>query len=430
VADRNAIEERLDRLHRQWDAFASDGEARLLRWLFAVDEWRMFEALLAIEEHEQGELPILFLILSSPFEVAGRHGHELRRELAELASAGAEQFERSGLAPWRSPVIEATSSDIGMFAESLASLARHLGDRLDRLVIVVWPSKVLDVAAYNAWLRRLVRVVPDRVRVIAPDRVEAPQLDALVEQAGTRVHSVRADLDMAGAAEALAAAAPGGDEPGGRFRAAFVAMGAAFGRGQLARAREHAEQARAIAEASEGFAHLEVALAFAFASGLLGAGEHADAIAEFGRAEQRAARAEAAGEAWASGLRLRAAMGQGAALVAAQAWTEAAPRWIAAAALARHEDDAVAELDCLRMAAWSHEQAGRLDEAWTVGHAALDRASELPEQVRNASTLPWLGELMLRLSESGPRADERGPIVRRLSLLLGNQWRAKTSVSR
>jgi tetratricopeptide (TPR) repeat protein len=425
LADRNPIEVRLDRLHRQWDGFASDGEARLLRWLFAPDEWRMFEALLAIEDHREGELPVLFLVLSSPFEAAGRHGHELRRELAELASAGAGEFEQTGLAVWRTPISEGTSSDIGMFTDSLASLARHLADRLERLAIVLWPAKVLDAPAYNAWLRRLVRVVPDRVRVITPDRAEAPQLDVLVEQAEARVQSVRADLDMAGAAEELAAAAPGGDEPGGRYRAAFVGMGAAFGRGQLARAREQAEQARAIAEASAGFGHLEVALAFAFASGLLGAGEHAEAIAEFGRAEQRAAIAEQSGEAWAGGLRLRAAMGQGSALVAARAWTEAAPRWISAAGLARNEDDGPAELDCLRMAAWSHEQASRFDEAWAVGQTGLDRAAELSERARNASTLPWLGELMLRLSESGRRAEERGPIVRQLGELLGSNWRAR-----
>jgi hypothetical protein len=425
VADRNAIEVRLERLHRQWATFTGDREARVLRWLFAPDEWRMFEALLALEDHEDGELPVLFLVLSSPFEAAGRHGHELRRELAEQALAGAEQFERIGLPVWRSPISEATTSDIGMFTQALASLAQHLADRLEQLVIVLWPAKVLDVPAYNAWLRRLVRVVPDRVRIIAPDRTEAPVLDPFVEQAGERVLSIRADLDMAGAAEELAAAAPGGDEPGGKFRAAFVGMGAAFGRGQLDRAREHAQRARTIAETTEGFGHLEIALAFAFASGLLGAGEHAEAIAEFGRAELRAAKAEAAGEAWASGLRLRAAMGQGSALVAARAWVEAAARWISAAKLARDGEDAHAELDCLRMAAWSHEQGGRLDDAWAVGLAGLDRATELPEQVRAESTLPWLGELMLRLTESGPRSDERGSIVRRLGELLGSGWRSR-----
>ncbi|MFV8755322.1 hypothetical protein ACNOYE_32630 [Nannocystaceae bacterium ST9] len=429
MGDRNAIEVRLERLHRQWDAFVADREARLLRWLFASDEWRMFEALLAIEDHEDGELPVLFLVLSSPFEAGPRHGHELRRELAELAAASAQEFEQTGLAAWRSPISEATTSDIGMFTDSLASLRQHLADRLERLVIVLWPSRCLDARAYNAWLRRLVRVVPDRVLVIAPDHAEAPLLDELVEQAGPRVHSVRADLDMAGAAEALAAAAPGADEPGGIYRAAFVGMSAAFGRGQLERARELAGQARAIAEATEGFAHLEVALAFAFASGLLGAGSHAEAIAEFGRAEQRAEQAQRAGEPWAAGLRLRAAMGQGSALVAAKAWAEAASRWISAAGLARECDEAQPELDCLRMAAWSHEQGGRFDEAWAVGLAGLDRASELPESVRAESTLPWLGELLLRLSESGPRADDRGPIVRQLGGLLGSNWRARLKPS-
>jgi hypothetical protein len=153
---------------------------------------------------------------------------------------------------------------------------------------------------------------------------------------------------------------------------------------------------------------------------------HADAISEFVRAQQRAAIAEQAGEGWAAGMRLKAAMGQGSALVAARAWTEAGPCFIAAAALAREHDEGTAELDCLRMAAWSQEQGGRLDEAWAVGLACLDRASELPEQLRNTSTLPWLGELMLRLSESGPRADERGPLVRRLGELLGPNWRART----
>lgn len=420
MVERNPIEQRLDRLHRQWDAFARAREARILRWVFAPDEWRMFEALLALEHRVTGELPVLFVVLAAPFEAAPRHGHELRRELAEYAGAGAPEFEALGLAAWRSPIFEGTSSDIGMFSESLASLHHHLADRLEQLAIVLWPSAVLDANAYVGWLRRLARVVPERVKIVVPDRSEAPRLAGLE---GERIMAIDAALDMAGAAEALAAAAPGGDEPGGRFRAAFVAMSAAFGRGQLAVAREQAEVARAIAEATPGFAHLEVSLAFAYASGLLGLAEHADAIAEFVRAEQRAAVAESAGEGWAGAMRLRAAVGVGAALVGAAAWPEAATRWLAAADLARALDEAITELDCLRMAAWSHERGGRLDDAWALARVGLDRAAELDPALRAHATLPWLGELLLRLCESGPRANERARVTRSLAELLGPNWR-------
>lgn len=88
MSESNPIEARLDRLVRQWDAFAREREARMLRWVFAPDEWRMFEALLAREQHAEGELPVLFVVLATPFESGARHGHELLNGGATIVIEG------------------------------------------------------------------------------------------------------------------------------------------------------------------------------------------------------------------------------------------------------------------------------------------------------------------------------------------------------
>jgi hypothetical protein len=116
-------------------------------------------------------------------------------------------------------------------------------------------------------------------------------------------------------------------------------------------------------------------------------------------------------------------MGEGAALVAAERWPDAATVYERAVGLAEAAQDLTMTLEAWRMAAWCHEQAGADGEAWRCGQQALKAGEALPEAQRAQSTLPWVGELLLRLLErnyNDPRHAEQ--VQAQLVHLLGPEW--------
>jgi tetratricopeptide (TPR) repeat protein len=423
MPDPNPIVERLARLYRQWETFATDPAATSLRWLFRADELRMFEAFLAIEDDEGGELPAMFVVLDAPFRSAG-YGDDLKRQLEHYFQGLGEQMRALGHEPWRNPSAARTRSDVGSLMEFCSGSVWQLGDELEQLVLVLWPRSVEDVDAFAAWLTRAIRVVPERVRLVVLDRVEAPQLEALSEAAPSGLRTVTAQLDMGGAIMQISEAVSHTDSPGGRIRREHLAMSHALSRGDTAAACEHASRAEGIAR-DAGLPHLEVAAPLSLAAGLFAASDIDAALREYGRADQLTeATLSNPGNDWAGGLRLQARLGQAASLVAMGAWEHAAERYVGAASLARDLSDQPAQFEAQRMAAAAYEHAGLPDDAWTHGLAALELATQLDSGSLTRSTARWLGELLFRLSARGTAHEhERRALARRLDHLLGGDWR-------
>lgn len=330
MSDPNPIAERLARLYRQWETFAIDPGATSLRWLFRADELRMFEAFLAIEDDEGGELPALFVVLDAPFLGTGGYGDALRRQLERHFQGLGEHMHALGFEPWRDPGTAMTRSDIGTLMELCGGAVRQLGDELEQLVLVLWPRRVEDAHAFARWLNRAIRVVPERVRLVLLDRAEAPQFEMLSEASTRGLRTITARLDMGHAIMQVADAASTADSPGGRIRREQLEMSRALARGDTAAACEHASLAQDIAR-DAGLSHLEVAVPLSLATGLLAANEIDAALREYSRADLLAEAAlSSPGNDWAGGLRLQARLGQAAALVAVGAWEHAAERYIMA----------------------------------------------------------------------------------------------------
>jgi tetratricopeptide (TPR) repeat protein len=420
----NPIAERLARLYRQWETFATDPDATTLRWLFRADEPRMFEAFLAIEDDEAGQLPALFVVLDAPFRSTSRYGDDLKQQLEHYFLRLDEHMRAVGLEPWRNPAAAGTRSDVGSLMEFSGGSVRQLGDELVQLVLVLRPRQVEDMDAFAAWLGRATRVVPSRVRLLVIDRAEAPQLEVLSEAAPRGLRTVAAQLDMVDAIMEIADAASHADSPGGRYGREQLGMSRALSRGDTAGACEHASRAENIARDAD-LPHLEIAAPLSLATGLLTANEIDAALREYVRAEQLAETALSnPGNDWAGGLRLQARLGQAGALVALGAWERAAECYVNAASLAADLLNQPAQFEALRMAAAAYECAGLLDDAWTHGSVAFEMATQLDDDSVTRSTARWLGELLFRLSDRGTAHEhERRTIARRLDHLLGGDWR-------
>jgi tetratricopeptide (TPR) repeat protein len=254
------------------------------------------------------------------------------------------------------------------------------------------------------------------VRLIVIDEADAPALEWLVAEGGALVHSTSAALDMPAAI--LELAQQGGTQtPGGQFRVQFAALGQALGKGDRAAADQAGAAALAIAQ-EHNWPHLEGAVHFALASGLLSAGMPLDAVARYRQADAAGQKVAATGDPVGIKLRMQSAFATGAAYVAATAWAEAASTYEEAAApLAEAAAEPLMVLDAWRMAGYCHEQRHDVARAWECGQKALDAAEAIPTDQRALSMLPYAGQGLLRIAAASPT--HVNAVQQRMVTLLG-----------
>jgi hypothetical protein len=231
-------------------------------------------------------------------------------------------------------------------------------------------------------------------------------------------------LDMPGALQALSASATDSAEPSGQYRERYAAMGAAAAQHDTGRVLRVGAEAIAIAEGQAWHA-LVVAARFLMGSALLSDKKPIEAHSQFVAAEVAAAQAEAAGEGYAKALRLKCRLAQAAALGAAEDWAAAATVYEQAAVLAGELGEARTELDCWRMASYSHEQVGAAQAAWKAALRAWALGKAMDEPTRQTSTLRYVAEAFTRLTEKRPHRDYAAPSEREMASLLGRDWRAR-----
>jgi hypothetical protein len=407
MGKKNPIAQRLDTLSDQWAEFAIDEEARLLCWLFELDELRMADAFLAAQADERaGTHPDVFITFETPFENPHGHGYTLYETLVAGYTASREALREQGVnADWQPAAFtQRPHQDVQFLVQRCESFIAH--HRLSRhLVLVLRPTAVADPAAYRQWLQRFVGAAPANLRVLVFDLAQAPVFGALLTAEPHRARAQRAELDMSSALEEVSRDAGNLDTPGGQFRHLFVKLGMALKRQDLPLAMQLGSAALGIATA-QGWWHVAVPVHFALAAGLTGAQRIQEALAQYAAAEAAAARGETEGPEDArpacKGMRLQARLGCGSALIAGGAWSMAAKLYEDTAPLAAESGDQRVLLDCHRLASFSYEQSGDPDRAFRAGMEGMNVARAMDEETLSTSTFPYLAEGLMRLTTKAP----------------------------
>ena len=420
----NPIAERVDRLHNQWTSFAKDRDARILRWVLDADEVPVLDAWLAKESHpEAAETPDLFLELDAPFALPAQHGLALREALRISYERDKAALEQAGVAAaWQCPPYRQGTNDIAAWLETLESFRAAHGQGIEVVAISLRPSTVSGVEAYALWLQRLAQAAPPHLRFIVVEIRPANTFATLAHSEPKRVVTQSANLDMPGALEQVSADAGNLETPGGQFRHLYVQMGGAAKRGDVATADALGASAITIAD-GQGWPQLSGVIHFFMGSLLLQLGRHVDAYHRFVAADGAGQRMEQSGEA--SGgkkMRLQGRLAAGTALLQEKAYPQAAQVYQDTVPIAEAAEDKRAALDCWRLTSYCHELAGDTKRAWSAGAQGLELAGKLDEETRRTSTLPYLGEGMLRLT-SDARLGDAPSIERKMTSLLGPEWR-------
>jgi hypothetical protein len=231
---------------------------------------------------------------------------------------------------------------------------------------------------------------------------------------------------MGAALEEVSTVAGRLNTPHGRYRHLYVQLGRALAEKDPARAERLAGEAAALAR-QQKWGHLLVASWFALGAGYLSLGKPVEAIRTYWRAEEAALEAQARGESSALALRLKVRLALGAALVSAASYARGATVYEETAPLAVQLQDTRMSLECWRMAAYCHERARDAEASWRCGVEGFAVAQRMDDETRRSSTLAYLGEGMLRLTQTWAYRDHGEAVSRQMEKFLGSRWRPSDS---
>lgn len=422
---KNPIERRLDELMGMWNGFVANPQARLLRWLADTDNAGLVDTFVEMQRQGGGGVPDLFIRFETPFEPK-RYGLALLEELRSQYEEAQPDLVEAGLDPgWSCPAPAQGETDVKAFARACTALARHYQGILENLVVALVPKGTVEPAAWRQWLLALVRAdLPANVRALVLDRTEAPDLEELAQAEPERVVTVKVDLDMPGAYTELVRDVKGSG-PGFDFRRYYVALSNAAGKGDIAGAQQAGAAALAIAT-QQNWAPLQAAVHMALGAVFLGAAQLAEALACYRSAGQAADAATKAGDETGPKLLLPARFAEGAALLNAGQFAEAARVYEATAPVAAAQQDGLMTFEAWRMAAYCHETNKQPQLAWACGQKALEAGAALQPEQRANALLPFVGQLLLRLTKQRPYRDQGDAVRRRLTELVGRDWEQRT----
>jgi len=425
------ITARLAQLHEQWRFFTQSKDARVLIWQAADEERALIDAFVAKEcEADSADTPDIFLQLSTPFHIDSEHGHALTTELRSVYDEASQLPVAEQSVLWRRPTSRQSTGDVEAFVHALASLRSHLVATDGPSTLAVWlmPSEVRSWEGYLLWLHRLAHKVPPNIRVLVVDQKEAPQYAALAKVDPVRVLEKACELSVLAAIEELAAAADR-DTAGGAFRALQTECAARLATGNLDAAVRAGTSGSELAKA-QGWPHLAAVTSMMLAAAYSAQKKPNEALAAYAAAERLGAEREAQESAstqepaYGTRIRLQARLGQGAVLLSCSAYKYAAVAYEQSAVLAHQLADAPTELDACRLASFCHSELGDAKAAWDLGSRGFQLGVGMDEETRRSSTLPYLAEHLLRLTERhGAYSAHRRPLEKHLANLLGAAWR-------
>ncbi|MGH9631116.1 MAG: hypothetical protein ACRD7E_22645, partial [Bryobacteraceae bacterium] len=269
-------------------------------------------------------------------------------------------------------------------------------------------------------LHALVTRLPETIRLTCVDRIESPLLERLAESSSNRVVTIAPELDMPGAMTQLAEGSkPSG--PGADFRGIFMQMAQLLPGGNMKEILPKADAALRIVR-HEGWAGLEVAIHSMVAAAYLQGGSTSEAVSCYRAAGTAAEAARAKSDPAGAKLLLQSRLGEAAALIQSGSYSEAAQLYREAIPLAEETREPLMKLESLRMAGYCHVQNSEHEMAWNCLWRALDAAEEVERDVRPQSTLPYVGNELLRLAEGPGNDGQRNAIHARMTALMGEGW--------
>jgi tetratricopeptide (TPR) repeat protein len=432
---KNPIEQRLDFLTSVWKEFTQNPKARLLRWKILQEDRNMLDTFFEVQNQEAGsDLRDLFVKFQTPFSPddsdasANEYGCMLVDELEKQYAEIKESLAQEGIDnTWSLPPRTRDSSGVGSLIFCCNSFQKHYKEIIEHFVLVLVPSSISDPKRWQEWLETfLCSDIPESIRATIVDNAEVPTMEEIASEFKDTLMTADPKLDMPGAMKEIASSA--GSGPGAEFRRIFVDM--AMSKSQNPSVLQgKADQALQIARANN-WPSLQVAVYLLLGATHFKDGRSSEALTCYEAAKQLSQSVDPKVDPSGARLAVQSTFGKAAVLFSSGQYSEAAKEYEEAAEAAKNGQDYHMATEALRMASYCYEQDKRTDEAWSTGWRALDVSEKIEEKMRmsGGTTLPFLGQALLRITNSDPRYENRiEDITTRMNELVGTGWRDQTA---
>ena len=426
----NPVQEELAKLDEQWEEFTSS-KLPLLRWYFAPDDIQLGLGFIKVKEQLDEKNPEIFIHLHSEFDEGDSFGRSLAEEMNHMiadgiSDAGIEEAEEKTPATiihkWQAPSLDDCTNGFNCIFRSCKFALDAFGDYVHNIVLVITPSRIKNSDKYTQWWAQCCEIHsrynwPENLKLVFFDTDKNSSLAVLARDNQKHIYNADAPVNMQATIQAILSEVDDGS-PNAKFRQYTVDLQHAVGKQDKAAIEKFAAAAIVIAEAHQWFDMWVVTL-LTRAAGYLGLQDYDNALKDYRAAQLIAVQGEQKNIPGCNKLQLQAVICEGTCLFSAGQFEEAASAYVRGAQLAELQEDLLLTLEGWRMASFSMERAKIPKIAWEHGIKALEAGDKMDEQGRENSTLPFLGQALLRISPSG---DVSQHIKNRFDELLGEGW--------
>ena len=426
----NPIQQELEKLDEQWEDFTSS-KLPLFHWYFSPDDIQLGLTFIKVKEQLDEKNPELFIHLHSEFEELDSFGRALAEEMNHLIEDGindaglAEAQENTPpttIHPWIKPDLTTCTSGFNCIFRSCTHALDSFGDYVHNLVLVITPARIKNHSQYTQWWAECCDIHsrydwPKNLKLVVFDTDKNSALTTLAREQPTHIHSVAAPVDMAAAIQAVLREVDDGS-PNAKFRQHTVDLQKAVGRRDKPAIDSLSAAAIALAE-QHHWLDMWVVTLLTRAAGYLSLQTYDVALKDYRSAQLIAAQGEQEHVPGCNKLQLQAIICEGTCLFSAERFDEAAIAYAKGAQLAEQQQDSMMTLEGWRMASFSMERLKEKKPAWDYAMKAVEAGRNMDEAARAQSTLPFVGQALLRLS---PNGDIDKQIKLSFSELLGDNW--------
>jgi hypothetical protein len=401
----NAVERRLVDLRHEWERFASDQKPRLLIWTVPDTAMRLVRCFLEVQKHE-GEYVSgdLFIVFDTPFENSIQYSRALKDLLAGQHAASADDLEREGLDPsWPVDIASLPDTAYG-FIKAMRSFGGTYHQAIGQLVAVFAPSSVARPRHFAAWLARALDAgLPERLRLLALDSLEAPRLEDIQPAFPALLQRETLALDAtAVATEAFAQERTVG--PAGIFRNMLMALVGLVEKGTADQVQVKADDALAFAD-KQGWKDQRAVVTMLVAGALLKEQRYDEAVAKYQDTRASAVLAQEEGHPAGAAMVLQTWFGEAGVELAAGRVVEAAAAYDNAAVSAQAARNVIMAIEAFRMGAFCHARLGERDAVVERAEHALTAGQRLRPEARAMTTLPLAANDLLGIIDEGKAKD-------------------------
>lgn len=434
MSEKNPIELELDKLDAQWEDFVSTDKP-IFRWLLKTDDQQLANTYIRVKEQFGDDTSDMFIGLHGEFTHAGDYGFQLATEMNTLLEEGfraaIEDEARDGeeaVNPftWNQVDLSGYGNGFQAFLDNCQRVLDSFGRYIDCLTVVVMPSQINRLSEWQQWwataseLHRDFRLWPDKLRLVVFELVNSPLLHTQEAAFPEQWHSVVSATHMRGALNEVLRKADDGS-PGATLRQLITDMNYAVGEQDLAALTQTSEQALVLATEHQ-FLDMVTTVLMIRAAGFLNAGEFKTAVVDYRQAQISAREGIAKATPGCDQLLLQSIICEGTALFSDGQYQLASKTYEAAAELAEQQQNTLMTLEGWRMASFCLERDRQTTPAWERGIKALEAGRKMKPEEMQASTLPFVGDALLRIA---PDANQEKQVKQTFDDLLGSDWQDK-----